>query len=161
MAEKYPIPWIATYFLAALVLIAGGIFFLRLVDGFGGDYDRYDPDFEYLERIARSKTPRQGDFAKLNGGDWQALCLVGSKALVAEALRAAQIPEVPATAIRDAYDVDAPELHATEFALAYVKGEGDVKLLRAPHGYAFARAGQAMCTERAKPVMALPVGTGK
>lgn len=161
MATKYPIPWIATYFLAALVLIASAFFFLRLVDGFGGDYDRYDPDFEYLERIARSKTPRQGDFAKLNQGDWQALCLVGSQGFVAEALRAAKIPTAQANAILKAFDSDPPDLHWTEFTLAYVTGEGAVKLLRAPHGHAFARAGQARCATRAKPVVALPVGVGE
>lgn len=159
--QKYPIPWIATYFLTALVIIVGGFFMLRYLDGLSFDYDRYDPDFETLERIARSKTPRQGDFAKLNGGDWLALCLVGSKGFVGQALRAGKIPTPQATAIQGAFDSDPPELHVTEFTLAYVKGDGEVKLLRAPHGYAFARAGQAMCTARANPVVALPVGVGE
>ncbi len=161
MATKYPIPWISTYILAAIALIGLSFYAVWQMDRWSSGYDRDDPDFDYLERIARSATPRRGDFAKLNGGDWQALCLVGSQGFVAEALRAAKIPEALANTIRDAFDADPPELHVTEFTLAYVKGEGEAKLLRAPHGYAFARAGQAICTEREEPVVALPVRVGE
>ena len=158
MASRYPIPWISTYFIAAIALIAGAVLIGWFLDGLSFDYDRHDPDFDYLERIARSATPREGDFSKLNGGDWAVVCLVGHQGDVAGALRASGVAGAPAAAIVSAFDDDPPVLHETEFVLAYVMGGGEVKLLRHPHGFAFARGGDAQCTTRDKAGVTLPVG---
>jgi len=158
VAPRYPIPWISTYFIAAIALIAGALFIGWFLDGLSFDYDRNDPDFDYLERIARSPTPREGDFSRLNGGDWATLCLVGPKGDVAAALRASGVSGPPAMAIVEAFDDDPPVLHETEFALAYLTRGHAVKLLRHPHGFAFVGAGEAQCTTRDKAGVALPVG---
>lgn len=155
---RYPVPWISTYFIAAIALIAGSFFVVWFLDGLSFDYDRYDPDFDYLERIARSGTPREGDFSGLNGGDWVIICLVGHSGDVAAALREGGVPEPQAAAIAKAFADDPPMLHETEFVLAYLTRSQVVKLLRHPHGFAFARAGDAICTTREKTVLVLPAG---
>lgn len=144
----YPIPWIATFLLTALVLTAGSYFVGVYLDRVSYDYERNDPDFDYLERIARSVTPRSGDFSGLNGGDWTALCLIGAGGDVSRA---------PAQ-IRAALDGELGGLDETEFTFAYVAGDGAVKHFRHPHGFAFARAGASLCTARDMPVVELPAG---
>lgn len=158
---RYPIPWIATYIVAAAVVIAGAIAMSWVLEGGSGPrYDYDDPDFPALEAIVQSSSPRRGDFSAVNGGDWRALCLVGAGGDLAGALRRAAIEPGLADAIRGTYESeqDRRELDPTEFALLYVRGDGKVKRLRHPHGFAFARAGAASCLERHAPVLALPIG---
>ena len=156
--SRYPIPWIATYFLAALALIVGAIAVGWVLEGTGFDYDGGDPDFAYLERIVLSGEPRRGDFSGLNVGDWQVLCLVGAGANLGAALDDTAVPPAQAGALRAAFDADPPVLHETEFVLAYITRGGATRLLRHPHGFAFVRRQAAACTLRDQPVLRLPAG---
>ncbi len=153
---RYPLPWISTYLFAAIALIAGSFLVAWFLDGLSFDYDRYDPDHEFLERIARSDTPREGDFSGLTGGDWAAVCLVGREGNVAAALREGGVSEAQAAAIRKALEDDPPVLHETEFVLVYITRAAAVKLLRHPHGFAFVGEGHAKCTTRGQPDLMLP-----
>lgn len=157
VTQHYPIPWISTYILAAIALIAGSFFVVWFLAGTGFDYDRYDPDHEYLERIVRSDTPRRGDFSTLNNGAWTVVCLVGPGGDVTKALQRAKIPATQSDAIGEAFDDDPPVLHQTEFVLAYMTRTGTVKLLRHPHGFAFIDANRARCITPERPVVMLPV----
>lgn len=153
---KYPIPWIATYFITALVLIAGSFALVWYVNRFASDFDYGDPDMAFLERIVLSPTPHRADFSSLNGGDWEALCLLGWQGDLTEALKAARIPDIPARTILKRVQSVEREAGETEFLLAYADGKGRVKILRHPHGFAFARQASAVCTTSAQPVLRLP-----
>ncbi|MFQ5625254.1 MAG: hypothetical protein ACE5FM_01200 [Methyloligellaceae bacterium] len=153
---NYPIPWIATYFLTALILIAGSFAVVWYLNRFASGYDYDDPDMDFLEGIVQSPAPHRGDFSALNGGDWQALCLVGWRGNPSEALLAAKVPDSLArTILKQAGSVE-HEAGETEFVLVYADAKGRVKVLRHPHGFAFAHKGSAVCTTAAQPVLRLP-----
>jgi hypothetical protein len=76
-------------------------------------------------------------------------------------LREGNIAARQAAAIRAAFEKAPPMPHETEFTLADVNGAGAVKLLRHPHGFAFARGGKAQCVGAEMPVLALPVGLAR
>ena len=82
----YPIPRVATYFAAGLAVIAGLLALVWYLSQFSSKYDYTDPDMAFLERIVLSSEPGRGDFTALNGGDWQALCLVGWRGDLAKAI---------------------------------------------------------------------------
>ncbi len=155
---EYPIPWIATYFLAGLALIAGSFVIVWYVSQFSSEFDYGDPDMKFLERIVLSPTPRQGDFSGLNGGNWRALCLVGWKGDPGGALKAAKIPDVPSGALLKAIERAATDIVRSEFIFVYTDNSGTPKTLRHPHGFAFAQQGDAACISRSQPVLRLPVG---
>jgi hypothetical protein len=119
---------------------------------------RYDPDHEFLERIARSDMPREANFSGLNGGDWAVLCLVGPGGKLDAALRRSGADDKLTSALEAEYDSDALILHDTEFVLAYLSREGEAKLLRHPHGFAFVATEKALCALPDKPVIKIPVG---
>lgn len=158
MVARYPVPWIATYFLAAIALVAGSFLIVWFLDGLSFDYERDDPDFEFMERIARSASPHEADFSALNGGDWQALCLLGSRADIEAAMKSGGLDDRQRATLRDAYEGEDFVLDASEFVFAYVDKAGAGKALRHPHGFAFAHSASAKCTVRERPVLQLPVG---
>lgn len=160
MADKpsYPIPWIATYFIAGLVLIVGSFVLVWYVSQFSSDYDYTDPDMRFLERIVISPEPGRGDFTALNGGDWQALCLVGWQGDLAEAIAEAKLPPASAKALLGSYGAQAKDMDRSEFVIVYADKSGAAKAVRHPHGFAFARAGEVACVSRSQPVLRLPVG---
>ncbi|MEM8743001.1 MAG: hypothetical protein AAGF14_00025 [Pseudomonadota bacterium] len=154
---KYPIPWIAIYFLTALVLIAGSFVVVWYLGQFSSEFDYDDADVAFVEKIVLSPTPERGDFTSLNAGDWQALCLVGWQAMPDRALKAAQIPNGIADAMLRAFRRMVEHVAQSEFMLVYADREGDAKAVRHPHGFAFAREGAAVCTRASEPVLALPI----
>lgn len=154
---KYPIPWIATYFITALVLIVGSFAVVWYVNQFSSDYDYTDPDMAFLERIVISPDPRRGDFADLNNGDWQALCLIGWQGDLAKAMALAKLPRASMEAMRAGYGAPAKDMELSELVIVYTDKTGAAKSLTHPHGFAFARQGAAACTLRAHPVLALPI----
>lgn len=154
----YPIPWIASYFIAGIVLILGSFVVLWFMNQFSSDYDYYDPDMTFFERIVLSPEPRRGDFTNLNGGDWQALCLIGWRGDLSRAIMNAKLPVVTAEALLEAYDELAEDTDQSEFIFLYADKSGAVKALAHPHGFAFAREGHAGCTTTSQPMLKLPVG---
>ncbi|MDA7947163.1 MAG: hypothetical protein MPJ78_06775 [Hyphomicrobiaceae bacterium] len=156
--KNYPIPWIATYFLMALVLIAGSFVIVWYLGQFSSDFDYDDADVAFVEKIVLSPTPERGDFSALNGGDWQALCLVGWQATPKQAFKSAGIPEKAAEAMLRAYRTVAEQIKQSEFVLLYADRAGNVRAVRHPHGFAFAGEGAAACTGASNPVVSLPVG---
>lgn len=154
---KYPIPWIATYFITGLILIVGSFVIVWYVNRFSSQYDYTDPDRIFLERIVISPDPRRGDFTALNGGGWQALCLVGWRGDLAKAMAHAQLAPAYAEALLAAYDALAGEMEPSEFILIYTDRTGAAKALTHPHGFAFAQEQRAACTTVGQPVLALPV----
>lgn len=156
---KYPIPWIATYFITGLVLIIGSFVIVWYVSQFSSDYDYTDPDMTFLERIVLSSNPRRGDFTHLNGGNWQALCLIGWEGGLAKAIAEAKLASVSAQAILAEHGSLAKDVDRSEFLLIYTGKSGAVKALTHPHGFAFAREGQAVCATTSHPVLPLPAGT--
>ena len=157
MMSRYPLPLIAIYVLAALALIAGAVGIGRYLEEVRPGYDYANPDVAFLERIVLSGTPRRGDFSGLNGGDWRALCLVGHGADVSAALQAANIRADLSEAIAQHVSARAGDIGETEFMLAYVDSADAVKSVLHPHGFAFARAGQARCLTPEEPLATLPV----
>lgn len=157
-APRYPIPWIATYFLTALVLIVGSFVMVWYVNQPASKFDYDDPDMTFLESIVLSEDPRRGDFTLLNGGDWRALCFVGWKGNVGAALARAGVAQADARLIRAAQATAREDVAQTEFALVYVNGQGTAKAVHHPHGFAFAREGAAACTSKDNPVLELPAG---
>ena len=155
----YPIPWIATYFLTGLALIVGSFILVWYASQFSSEYDYSDPDMKFLERIVLSPTPRRGDFSALNGGNWQALCLVGWNGDPGKALQAAGIGDAPARVLLEEAERAAARILPSEFSFLYTDNSGRPKALRHPHGFAFAREGQAACTSRAQPVLRIPAGS--
>ncbi|MHA1165035.1 MAG: hypothetical protein ACTSP0_05555 [Alphaproteobacteria bacterium] len=155
---RYPIPGIAIYFVAGLFLIAGVLALVWYVAQFSSEYDYTDPDMAFLERIVLSSEPGRGDFTSLNGGDWQALCLIGWQGDPAKAITAAKLPQALAEALLDEYGAADKNMDASEFVIVYTDKSGAAKSLRHPHGFAFAREGAAVCTTLAKPVLRLPAG---
>lgn len=155
---KYPIPWISTYFIVALALIAGSFAALWYVNQFSSDYDYYNPDMTFLERIVLSSNPGAGDFTGLNGGDWQALCLVGWRGGLGKEIAAANLPSATSQKFIDRQKALAGEMNETEFILIYADKSGAVKALLHPHGFAFARQGEAVCTPASRPALQLPGG---
>lgn len=156
---RYPIPWIASYFIVGLILIVGSIVIAWYLSQFSSDFDYDDPDMRFLERIVLSPDSRSGDFANLNRGDWGALCLVGWNGDTRAAITAASIDAASAGAILAAAEARAEDVRETEFMLVYVTNAGGAKALRHPHGFAFAHSGKAACTTKDKPVLGLPVGS--
>ncbi len=156
---KYPIPWISTYFIAGLVLIVGSFAVLWYVNQFSSDYDYYDPDMTFLERIVLSSSPGKGDFTQLNGGDWQALCLVGWQGKLAKFIVDAKLPPARVQKFLAKHDALAGDMDKSEFILIYLDKSGAVKALLHPHGFAFAREGQGVCTTTSKPALQLPGGS--
>ena len=154
---RYPIPWIATYFLTALALIAGAFAVVWYLERPSSEFDYDDPDVAFLERIVISPTPNRGDFTGLNGGNWQALCLVGWQGRPSEGLSAAGLSEALAQALRKAHEEIAGDIQPSEFALIYADPSDKVRAVRLPHGFAFAHEGAVRCTTRAEPVLQLPV----
>lgn len=154
---KYPIPWIATYFITGLVLIAGSFVIVWYVNRFSSQYDYTDPDMIFLERIVISPDPHRGDFTTLNDGNWQALCLIGRQGDLAKAIAAAMLPVATGNAVLAEYGSLAGNTDASEFILIYADASGDVKALTHPHGFTFAREGQAACITHAQPILAIPV----
>ena len=155
---KYPVPWIASYLMVGSILIVGSIAVAWYLEQFSSEFDYDDPDMQFLEQIVVSSEPGSGDFAGLNGGDWQALCLVGWNGDLDPALKSAGIPAADASAIRSEYSRRSEDVKQTEFMLVYVTGNGSVKALHHPHGFAFAHEGRAVCTMKEKPVTELPAG---
>lgn len=156
---RYPIPWIATYLLTALALIAGSFVMVWYVNRATPKvFDYAQPDMAFLERIVLSADPRKADFSGLNGGDWQVLCLAGGTGDVGQALTRADIAQRAGRILHAAHAAIAGDIGETEFALVYVDNEGAARAVHHPHGFAFARAGAAKCTVRDKPVIPLPVG---
>ena len=153
---QYPIPGIAGYFIAGLVLIIGVLALVWYVAQFSSEYDYTDPDMAFLERIVLSSEPGRGDFTALNGGDWQALCLIGRQGDVAKAIAAAALTKAMADALLDEYGAPDKSMDASEFVIVYMDKSGAAKALRHPHGFAFAREGQAICTRADQPVLAIP-----
>lgn len=155
---KYPVPWIASYLIVGFILIIGSIAVAWYLEQFSSQFDYDDPDMQFLERIVVSPEPGSGDFTKLNGGDWQALCLVGWNGDLGPALKSAGIPTTVESAIRSEYEGRREVVNQTEFMLVYVTKTGSAKALRHPHGFAFAREGKAVCTTDDKRVIGLPAG---
>ena len=155
---SYPIPWIATYFVAGLILIVGSFALVWYVSQFSSEYDYTDPDMKFLERIVISPDPQRGDFSALNDGDWQALCLIGWQGKPAKAIAAAKIPQASADTLLDEYGGLAEGVDKSEFVILYLDASGAAKGLRHPHGFAFAREKTAVCTTRRQPVLRLPAG---
>lgn len=153
---RYPIPWIATYLVTGLVLIVGAFAMAWWLGRPASDFDYDNPDMQYLERIVLSDTPREGDFSKLNGGDWKVLCLVGFDAGMDAALQEAGVTGDDAREIASAAKSVSEQVQETQFLLVYVTTSGEAKALRHPHGFAFARQGSAVCTNKETPVIALP-----
>ena len=156
--SKYPIPWIATYFITGLVLIIGSFVIVWYVSQFSSDYDYSDPDMMFLERIVLSPNPGHGDFTHLNGGNWQALCLIGWQGDLAKAIAVAKLPVATSNAVLAEYRSRAGDTDASEFTLIYTDKSGAAKALTHPHGFAFAREGQAACTTSTQSVLPLPAG---
>lgn len=158
---QYPIPWIATYFIAALVLIAGAF---SVTWFFSGEISRFDydnPDIQFLERIVQSANPGLGDFSSFNGGDWTLLCLIGSQGDDSQgdvtALSSVKGADAAAGAIRAALKQAPRELDGSEFAALYVTGAGEVRSVHHPHGFAFVRGLKAKCITPGHSVLKLPV----
>lgn len=156
--SKYPFPWIATYFIAGLVLIVGSFVIVWYVSQFSSDYDYTNPDMNFLERIVISPDPHRGDFTALNGGSWRALCLIGWKGDLSKAMADAKLPAASAEAFLAEHSVRAGDMDQSEFLLLYIDKSGAAKALTHPHGFSFARGGQATCTTAAHPVLSLPAG---
>ena len=154
---NYPIPWIATYFLTALVLVAGSFALVWYLGQFSSEFDYDDADIAFVEKIVISPTPQRGDFSALNAGDWQALCLVGWQAMPDAALKRARIPEEVADAMLRAYRDMADNVAESEFILVYADRAGRAKAVRHPHGFAFAGEGAVECTQPSNPVLDLPI----
>ena len=154
---KQAIPWIATYFITGLILIVGSFIIAWYVSQFSSDYDYTDPDMTFLERIVTSPDPQRGDFSALNGGKWQALCLIGWQGDLAKAMADAKLAPVSTQAILTKHGARVGEAEASEFMLIYTNTSGEAKALTHPHGFAFVREGQAACTTAAQPVLQLPV----
>ena len=142
----------------ALVLIAGSFVVIWYLGQFSSDFDYDDPDVAFVEKIVLSPTPERGDFSALNGGDWQALCLVGWQAMPDGALRTAKVPQPIADAMVRAFRRVVEDVVQSEFILVYADGEGDAKAVRHPHGFAFAGEGAVACTRSSDPVLDLPIG---
>lgn len=153
---KYPIPWIATYFLTALVLIAGSFFVAWYMERYPVSFDYSDPDMTYMEQIVLSPDPQKGNFSGLNGGDWKALCLVGWKGNPEQALGDIKAGEDIVRAFLKSQHASPEELLESEFLLIYADGSSKVKTVRHPHGFAFAHTGAAACTTRDQPMLKLP-----
>lgn len=156
-APRSPIPWIATYILTALVLVAGAFFAVWHLERSTSEFDYDDADVAFLEKIVLSTAPTNGDFRALNGGDWQALCLVGWQGKPKEALNDAGIAEETAQALLRVYEDAEPDIKPSEFVLLYADRAGGTKAVHHPHGFAFAHEGAARCTTVAVPILRLPV----
>ncbi len=154
---RYPIPWIATYFLAALILIAGSFFIIWYLEQFASEFDYDDADVAFLEKIILSPEPGRGNFSVLNGGDWQALCLVGWKGRPEQALSVPGISPQTAGAMLRVYEDKKEHIEESEFLLVYADKAGRAKAVHHPHGYAFAGEGAVGCTGSTKPVLDLPI----
>lgn len=155
---KYPIPWIATYFIVAIALIGGSFIMLWYVNLPASKFDYDDPDIKFLEAIVLSDTPRRGDFSELNGGDWQALCLSGLDGDLGSALEAAGIAPDQAKSIVAEAGRNKADLTETEAMLVYVDMADETRAVLHPHGFAFSPAGSAVCTRREAPEIGLPAG---
>jgi len=153
----YPIPWIATYFLAGLTLIVGSFALVWYASQFSSDFDYADPDMKFLERIVLSAAPHRADFSALNGGHWQALCLAGWRGDLARALKAAKIPELQASQLLKRAQSIEQDIEESEFLLVYSGAKGGAKALRHPHGFAFAQPSSAACISRGQPVLEIPL----
>ena len=140
----------------AAALVAAGTFGYGIAMFATSLADYTDPDMGFLERIVLSSEPGRGDFTALNGGDWQALCLIGRQGDVAKAIAAAALTKAMADALLDEYGAPDKNMDASEFVLVYMDNSGAAKALRHPHGFAFAREGQAICTRADQPVLAIP-----
>ena len=154
---KYPIPWIATYFITGLILIAGSFVIVWYVGQFSSQYDYTDPDMTFLERIVLSPAPQRADFSALNGGNWQVLCLAGWRGDLAGALKVARIPEGPAGLLLKEAEGAVGDIGESEFLLVYASAKGRAKVLRHPHGFAFAHRASAVCISKGQPVLEIPV----
>jgi len=158
---QYPVPWVATYFIAAIVLIAGAFFATWFLSGERSRFDYDNRDVQFLEKIVQSANPRRGDFSSFNGGDWKLLCLIGSHGDDSKgdvtALSSVKGADAATDAIRAALKQVPRELHSSEFAVLYVTGAGEVRRVRHPHGFAFVRGLKAKCIIPEHPVLKLPV----
>lgn len=154
---QYPIPWIAVYFLTGLIVIGGSFVMVWYVNRFSSGYDYADPDMGFLERIVLSATPHKVDFSALNGGNWQVLCLAGRGGDLAGALKAAKIPELQAGLLLKRAQGVEREIGESEFMLVYSSAKGRAKVLRHPHGFAFAHQGSAVCISSGRPVLEIPL----
>ena len=111
----------------------------------------------FLERIALSSDPHRADFSALNGGDWQALCLIGWQGDPAKAIAGAKLPQASADKILDEHSALAKGVERSEFVIVYIDKSGAAKALKHPHGFAFAGEGSAACIIAGQPVLAIPV----
>ncbi|GAB4235387.1 MAG: hypothetical protein Kow0032_19880 [Methyloligellaceae bacterium] len=153
MTTRYPIPWIAPYFLAAGALIAGAFVLGSLVSGDRSPFDYNDPDIAFLERIVLSAAPQRADFTRFNSGNWTLICLLGPGARLA----GVSGPQGGLEALQAELRAHPPELHESEFLLVYITREGELRRVHHPHGFAFAHPGAASCLTPEMPVVTLPV----
>lgn len=154
---RYPIPWIASYFIAGLILMGGAFVAVWYASQFSSEFDYEDPDMQFLENIVLSDEPRMADFTNLNSGDWQALCLIGHKAEAQSATAAAGLEAAIASKIVSRAASRREDVKPSEFLFVYVTRAGDAKALRHPHGFAFTGEGAAQCTTSETPKLMLPV----
>lgn len=154
---RYPIPWIATYILTALVLVVGSFYVVWYLEQLTTEFDYDDADVVFLEKIVLSPAPMNGNFETLNGGDWQALCLVGWEGKPEKALSAAGIAEEAAQPLIRTFKDTEQDIKPSEFVLLYTTRAGTAKAVHHPHGYAFAHQGAAQCALSSMPVLKLPI----
>lgn len=154
---RYPIPWVASYFIVGLILMGGAFVAVWYASQFSSEFDYDDPDMQFLEKIVLSDNPRSADFTNLNNGDWQALCLIGHRAEVQAVTTAAGLEAAIAADVVSRAASRREDVQPSEFLFVYVTRAGRAKALRHPHGFAFAGEGTAQCTTPDTPKLMLPV----
>lgn len=154
---RYPIPWVASYFIVGLMLMGGAFVAVWYASQFSSEFDYDDPDMQFLEKIVLSDNPRSADFTNLNNGDWQALCLIGHGAEAQSATSAAGLETGIAEDVVSKAASWREDVQPSEFLFVYVTQAGRAKALRHPHGFAFAGEGATQCTTPDTPKLRLPV----
>jgi hypothetical protein len=90
-------------------------------------YDREDPDYRYIVgQVSEAGRPKTLDLSKINGGDWQVLCVIGSYKNAGQVLR----DEAGRRQIElDSIDRDLVFLDDPESAVAFVDGSGRGRII--------------------------------